>query len=76
MGKNLYIATAIPYVNATPHIGNAIDYLLADIWARYHRMGGKEVRFSVGVDEHGNKIARKAEEFKLTPQAYVDKMYP
>ncbi len=76
MGKNLYIATAIPYVNGTPHIGNAMDYLLADIWARYHRLGGREVRFSVGVDEHGNKIARKAQEMGLEPQAYADKMYP
>jgi methionyl-tRNA synthetase len=76
MGKNLYITTAIPYVNGTPHIGNAMDYLLADIWARYHRQGGREVRFSVGVDEHGNKIARKAEEIGLDPQTYAEKMYP
>ncbi len=76
MGKNLYIATAIPYVNGTPHIGNAMDYLLADIWARYHRLEGREVRFSVGVDEHGNKIARKAQEEGVDPQAYADKMYP
>lgn len=76
MGKNLYITTAIPYVNGTPHIGNAMDYLLADIWARYHRMDGRAVRFAVGVDEHGNKIARKASEVGLEPQAYADKMYP
>ena len=76
MGKNLYITTAIPYVNGAPHIGNAIDYLLADIWARYHKMGGKEVRFSAGVDEHGNKIARGAEQQNLEPQAYADKNYP
>ncbi len=76
MGKNLYITTAIPYVNGTPHIGNAIDYLLADIWARYHRMGGREVRFEVGVDEYGNKIARKAKEMGLEPQVYADKTYP
>lgn len=75
MGKKLYITTAIPYVNAVPHIGNALDYLLADIWSRYQRQNGKEVRFQVGTDEHGNKIAAKAAELELTPQAFTDKMY-
>ena len=75
MTKKLYITTAIPYVNAKPHIGNALDYLLADIWTRYQKSQGKEVRFQVGTDEHGNKIAAKAKELNVTPQAYVDSMY-
>lgn len=73
--KKAYITTAIPYVNGTPHIGNALDYLIADIWARYQKQNSKEVRFQVGTDEHGNKIAAKAAEAGLTPQAYTDKMY-
>lgn len=75
MGKKLYITTAIPYVNAKPHIGNALDYLLADIWARYQKQNGHEVRFQVGTDEHGNKIAAKATEAGLEPKAYTDQMY-
>lgn len=73
--KKLYITTAIPYVNGVPHIGNALDYLLADIWTRYQKQNGHDVRFQVGTDEHGNKISAKAEENGLTPQAYTDKMY-
>ena len=75
MGKNLYITTAIPYVNGEPHIGHALDYTLADIWARYQRQNGHEVRYQTGVDEHGNKIAAKAIEQGLEPQAYVDQMH-
>lgn len=75
MTKKLYITTAIPYVNAKPHIGNALDYLLADIWTRYQKQQGKDVRFQVGTDEHGNKIAAKAKESNLSPQEYVDSMY-
>lgn len=75
MGKKLYITTAIPYVNGTPHIGNALDYLLADIWTRFQKQNGHDVRFQVGTDEHGNKIAAKATELGLTPKAYTDKMY-
>lgn len=73
--KKMYITTAIPYVNAKPHIGNAIDYLIADIWARYHRQNGKDVRFQVGTDEHGNKIAAKAAAANMTPKEYTDSMY-
>ena len=75
MGKKLYITTAIPYANAKPHIGNALDYLLADIWTRYQKQNGHDVRFQVGTDEHGNKIAAKAAENNMTAQQYVDSMY-
>lgn len=75
MGKNLYITTAIPYVNGAPHIGNALDYLIADIWTRYQIQNGRQVRFQVGTDEHGSKIAAKAAEAGLQPQAYTDQMY-
>ncbi len=74
MGKNLYITTAIPYVNGKPHIGNALDYLLADIWTRYQVQNGRTVRFQVGTDEHGNKIAAKATELGITPKEYTDQM--
>lgn len=74
MEKKPYITTAIPYVNGTPHIGNALDYLIADIWARYQRQNGKDVRFQVGTDEHGNKIAAKAAENGLDPKSFTDKM--
>ena len=73
MKKQLYITTAIPYVNAKPHIGNALDYLLADIWARYQREKNPNinVRFQVGTDEHGNKIEQKAKELNLEILAYI-----
>lgn len=73
--KKVYIATAIPYVNGKPHVGHAMDYLLADIWARYQRQNGKEVRFQVGTDEHGSKNAAKAKELGLTTQQFVDQNY-
>ena len=73
--KHAYVTTAIPYVNGTPHMGHTMDYLLADVWARYQRQLGRVVRFQTGVDEHGSKIAQKAREVGLTPQEYVDNMY-
>lgn len=74
--KKFYITTAIPYVNAPPHIGNALDFTLADVLARYHRQLGEDVFYEVGTDEHGTKIAQKAEEAGKTPQEFVDSMIP
>ena len=56
-----YITTAIPYANAAPHIGTAMDYLYADILQRYFKARGDEVLLSIGTDEHGTKIEQKAE---------------
>lgn len=70
--KKIYLTTAIPYVNGKPHVGHALDYLLADVCARYHRLLGDEVRMQAGTDEHGGKISQKAEELSLPVQEYVD----
>lgn len=67
-----YITTAIPYVNGAPHLGHAEDYLLADIYAKYCKLKGDEVKFQAGTDEHGNKIEKKAAELAKPVQAYVD----
>ncbi len=69
----IYITTAIPYMNGAPHIGHAMDYCLADVCARYHRLIGDEVRMSAGTDEHGNKIQQKANEAGIPVKEYVDK---
>jgi methionyl-tRNA synthetase len=70
--KPIYITTTLPYVNAKPHIGFALEIVQADIFARVKRMSGNEVFFNFGVDEHGLKIYRKAEESNVDPQTYVD----
>lgn len=71
--KKFYITTTLPYVNADPHIGFALEIIQADIIARYKASLGYEVFFNTGTDEHGVKIFRKAEEEKMDVQAYVDK---
>ena len=68
-----YLTTTLPYVNAEPHIGFALEIIQADAIARYHRSIGDEVIFNTGTDEHGLKIYRKAVENKQEVQAYVDK---
>jgi len=71
-----YITTAIPYVNAKPHIGTAMDYLYADILARYWMQQDQEVLVSIGTDEHGSKIANKAAKSNISAQEFVDNLQP
>lgn len=68
--KQLYITTTLPYVNADPHIGFALEIVQADAWARSQRLIGNEVFFNTGTDEHGLKIYRKAEEMGISPLDY------
>jgi len=72
MNKKFYITTTLPYVNAEPHIGFALEIIQADTIARYHRLLGEEVIFNFGTDEHGLKIYRKALGAKKDPQEYCD----
>lgn len=69
---NYFITTSIPYVNGDPHIGHALEFIMADVLARASRKQGKPTIFSSGSDEHGSKIAEKATELKLTPKALAD----
>lgn len=71
MGK-FYITTTLPYVNAKPHIGFAMEIVRADAVARLHRLIGDEVFFNTGTDEHGQKIYNESQKANQTPQAYTD----
>ena len=71
---NYYICTAIPYVNGKPHIGHALEFIMADVLARAARQRGDTVIFSTGADEHGSKNAQTAEQLGITPLQLVDKM--
>lgn len=68
--SKVYICTAIPYVNGNPHIGHAMDYLLADVYARFRRQLGDEVRFQAGTDEHGNKVFSTAQKHGISVEEY------
>ena len=70
--KNIYITTAIPYVNGNPHLGHAMDYILADVLRRYMMMQGDNVRLQAGTDEHGSKIYKKAADNNMPVKEYVD----
>lgn len=76
MGATFYVTTPIYYVNDVPHIGHAYTTVAADFVARYHRLRGDDVFFLTGTDEHGQKVAKAAEEHGKDPQAWCDEIVP
>ncbi len=71
--KPFYITTTLPYVNAEPHIGHALEFVRADVIARYKKSLGYDVYFNTGTDEHGTKIQEGASKEGIPVQEYVDR---
>jgi len=67
-----YITTAIPYVNARPHIGHALEFVQADVIARYRRLRGDDVLLLSGSDENALKNVQAAEKAGAPVQRFID----
>ncbi|MBO2448335.1 methionine--tRNA ligase [Actinomadura barringtoniae] len=67
-----YITTTIPYVNARPHLGFALELVQADVLARHYRSRGEQVRFQAGTDDNSLKNVLAAEAAGVGVQEFVD----
>jgi methionyl-tRNA synthetase len=74
MKDSIYLMTAIPYVNAKPHLGHALEFILGDSQLRFYRNLGMTVRGQIGTDEYGQKLERTAKKLNKDPQDYCDLM--
>jgi methionyl-tRNA synthetase len=70
---NFYITTAIPYVNAEPHLGHALELVQADALARHRRRRGQPVRFLTGTDDHALKNVTAARAAGVDVREFVDR---
>src|SRR5262245_5784288 len=68
-----FITTALPYVNSVPHLGFALELVLADAHARHLRTQGKQVRFQTGSDENSLKNVQAAEAEGVETRELVDR---
>lgn len=71
--KKFYITCAIPYVNAAPHVGHALEFVQGDVIARFHKLLGEDVLLLSGGDENALKNVQAAEAAGSPVQAFVDK---
>lgn len=74
MKQKFYITSPIYYASGSPHIGHAFTTIYSDVIARYKRKADFDVLFLTGMDEHGSKIAQKAETAGKTSQEFVDEL--
>ncbi|MBD0391545.1 methionine--tRNA ligase [Wolbachia endosymbiont of Pentalonia nigronervosa] len=72
--KQFYITTPIYYVNDKPHIGHAYTSLICDVTARFMKLSGKNVKFTTGTDEHGQKIEKAAKANGMQPKEFTDQV--
>ncbi|GBE21601.1 MAG TPA: methionine--tRNA ligase [Actinobacteria bacterium] len=70
--NRFYVTTAIPYVNASPHLGHALELVQADVLARYRRQTGDQVRFLSGTDDNALKNVLAAEAAGVSVEQYVE----
>jgi len=73
--KKILITSALPYVNNIPHLGNLIQVLSADVYARYCRLRGYDTLYVCGTDEYGTATETKALEEGITPRELCDRYY-
>ncbi len=74
--KPILVTAALPYANGPVHIGHLAGcYIPADVFVRYKRLIGEDVKFICGSDEHGVPITLKAKAEGITPQQVVDKYH-
>ena len=72
--KNFFITTAISYPNGPPHIGHAYELMATDAIARFARLDGRNVYFSTGTDDHGQKMFQTARDRNMTARDLADEM--
>jgi methionyl-tRNA synthetase len=72
--NNFYITTPIYYPSGNPHMGHAYSSIIADVFARFKRLEGKNVYFLTGTDEHGLKIQREAEKNNKETKVFCDEI--
>ena len=72
-GNRFYITTAIPYVNAPPHVGHALECVQTDVLARHQRLRGREVRFLTGTDDNALKNVQSAQAIGMGVAEFVAK---
>ncbi len=72
-GNRFYVTTAIPYVNAPPHVGHALEFVQTDVLARHARLRGREVRFLTGSDDNALKNVQSAQAIGMDVAEFVEK---
>ncbi len=75
MTKNTIVTCALPYANASLHLGHILEHIQADIWVRFQKIKGEKCYFICATDTHGTPIMLKAEEQGITPEELIARFH-
>jgi methionyl-tRNA synthetase len=73
--KKLLVTCALPYANGPIHLGHLVEYIQGDIWVRYQRLRGRDVRYFCADDTHGTPIMMRAWNEGITPEALIERCW-
>jgi len=75
MSRRILITAALPYANGPVHLGHMVEYIQADIWARYHKSCGRDCVYVCANDTHGTPIMLRAQAEGVEPQVIIDRYH-
>jgi methionyl-tRNA synthetase len=75
MKRRILVTSALPYANGSIHLGHLVEYIQTDIWVRFQKMQGHEVRYVCADDTHGTPIMLRADKEGITPEQLIDRVY-
>ena len=73
--RSILVTSALPYANASLHLGHILEHTQTDIWVRFQRLLGNECIYVCADDAHGTPIMLKAEELDITPENLIENIY-
>ena len=74
MSRRILITAALPYANGDIHLGHLVEYIQADIWARFQKLRGNECYFVCADDAHGTPVMLRAEAENVAPEKLIARM--
>ena len=73
--RKILITQALPYANASLHLGHILEAVQTDIWSRYQNLNGNECYFFCADDTHGTPVMLKAKELNISPEKLIKNIY-
>lgn len=73
--KRRLVTSALPYVNNIPHLGNLLQVLSADVFARFCRLRGYDTLYVCGTDEYGTATETRAAKEGVSPKELCDRYH-
>jgi methionyl-tRNA synthetase len=73
--RRILVTSALPYANASIHLGYLFEAVQTDIWVRFQKLRGHECYYVCADDTHGTPVMLKAQSEGITPEALIEKIH-